>query len=160
RSEPPLPLSGSIFDARGGALALLRTRASDPEQALARCARELARLAHEAPNPTPQPVVGEDLLSAARKVGLEFASTSSGSVQTLQFGSALLLAGGSDAGPAAKAAQATTESARREHAQSVFERAVAAGDAHTRGDLDQYVAQVAADSGAHIDVQYTPGDAV
>lgn len=159
-AEPRIELFGSVFPVRAGALALLHAHSSDPELALERATRELARLLREPPNAPPQALGGDDLLSVARQLGLAYGAESTVQEPDLRFGAALLLAAGPDAGPLAQTEQESTQSARREHAQTQFERTLSGADAHTRGDVDQYVASVVADSGAHIDVQFTQGSDV
>lgn len=157
RAEPRIELLGSAFAVRSGALAMLRARASDPEVALERATRELARLMREPPAARPRALASDDLLSGARQVGLEYGAESPVRLPGLQFGAALLLAAGPDAGPLAQNEQLNAQAARMEHAQTMFERALSGAAARTRGDIDQYVASVTTDNGAHVDIQFTQG---
>jgi predicted Zn-dependent peptidase len=159
RSEPRIELSGSIFAVRTGALALLRTRASDPELALDHVTRELARIVYEGPHPNTDTTVAEDVLSSARRVGFEFAAGGTAAPPALQFGAALYLSSGAEAPPPGPDSKAHDD-ARIAHAQATFATALKTADPHTSGDVDAYVASVAADSGAHIDVQFTQGSDV
>jgi predicted Zn-dependent peptidase len=159
-AEPHVELAGSVFAARGGALAVLHAHSTDSELALDHLVRELARLQLEPAAEATAPSLPDDLVSSSRAFGLDFGAESSSTLADFQFGAALLLEAGVDAGPKGKSALENGERARSEHAQAAFARALAQAQPHTRGDLDQYGAAVVAENGARIDVQYAQGDDV
>ncbi|HEX4355139.1 MAG TPA: hypothetical protein VHZ95_19540, partial [Polyangiales bacterium] len=72
RAEPRVELSGSIFAARGGAIALLHAQATDSELALDRVVRELTRLKREPSSSSVSPVAPDDLVASSRRFGLDF----------------------------------------------------------------------------------------
>lgn len=167
--QPQLGLTGHVFAARSGAIALLRLTATDHQRALQRASRALARMQREPPPALPPEVQPDDLRSSARALGLEFggqrdagvgAQATPASPNALHFGAALALEAGPDGGPADSARRAQREQQRRERAQAWFNETIAQADPALHGDIDRYVAAVQLDNGAHIDVQYTQTDSV
>ena len=158
--EQHISLSAYVFPARSGALALLHLQAADPELALDRVVRELSRLALEEQHEHTTLMPRDDLTSSARELGFEFASGGAPTLQQIHFGAAIALAAGQDPGPAGQDQRAEQENKRREHAQSTFERALAQLSPKLRGDSDEFAAAVTLDNGAHLDVQFSQGNAV
>lgn len=153
-------LSGYVFAVRSGALALLHLHASDPELALDRAVRELARLSLEEPPAHTALVPRDDLVSAARELGFDFGTGGGNAPGEVRFGAALALAAGPDPGPAGQSERSEQENRRREHARSTFEQAIAQLAPKWKGDIDEYAGAVTLDNGAHLDVQFTQGSAV
>ena len=158
--EPRVSVSGYVFPVRSGALALLHLQASDPELALDRAVRALSQLTLEEQPPHTPVVARDDLTSAARELGFDFASGGGRAPGEVHFGAALALAAGVDAGPAGQSERTEQDNRRREHAQSTFEHALAQLQPKLKGDVDEYAAAVTLDNGARIDVQFTQGSAV
>ena len=160
QAEPSSAVSGHVFAARGGALALLQLRGSDCEAGLGEATRALARMQRE-PAPAATAITqADDLRSSARELGLRFGAQGGAGPNALHFGAALALAAEPDGGPADAKRQAEREQARRAHAQAQFEEAIAHADPALTGEQDDYVAAVQLRNGAHIDVQFMQGHSV
>ena len=153
-------LSAYVFPARSGALALLHLQAADPELALDRVVRELSRLAVEEQREHTTLMPRDDLGSASRELGFDFASGGATAPAGIHFAAALALPAGADPGPAGQGQRSELENKRREHAQSTFERALAQLSPKLKGDSDEYAAAVTLENGAHLDVQFSQGSAV
>jgi len=158
--EPTVSLSAYVFPARSGALGLLHLQAADPELAMDRVVQELSRLAVEEHPQHTTLMPRDDLTSSARELGFDFASGGAPAPQQVRFGAAIALAAGPDPGPAGQAQRVDQENKRSEHAQSTFQRALAQLSPKLRGDSDEYAAAVTLDNGAHLDVQFSQGNAV
>jgi predicted Zn-dependent peptidase len=138
----------------------LRVRAKDVEVARHHAARELVRLQLE-PRRAALPRLGpDDLAASCRELGLDFGAEELATPSAFRFAAGLTLAAGSDGGPSAQEQQRDTQLRRSEHAQSVWERALAQAEPKTHGDSDALIAQVSLDNGARIDVQFTHGSSV
>jgi predicted Zn-dependent peptidase len=160
RAERPIALTGQVFALRGGALALLRARESDPELALERIARELARLRLEAPPDAQPPLAADDLISISRRAGISFGADGGEPSESFNFGLGILLAAGPGGGPLDQDKELAEQQHRREHAQDLFARALAEAEPRTRGDVDEYAGSVESENGARIDAQFSQGDDV
>jgi predicted Zn-dependent peptidase len=160
RADRPIELEGHVFAVRGGAMALLRARDSDPELALERIARELARLRLEPPSDAPPPLAAEDLISISRRAGIEFGADGGEVAESFSFGIGVLLAAGPGDGSLDRDKELADQQHRSEHAQDLFARAIAQAEPHTRGDVDEYAGSVVSENGARIDAQFSQGDDV
>ncbi|MET0385242.1 MAG: hypothetical protein ABW321_04750 [Polyangiales bacterium] len=91
---------------------------------------------------------------------IERAPHEPGASRAFQFGAGVALAAGSDAGPAAREQTLELAARRTERAQATWQRALSQAEPTTHGDIDELIGAVTLDNGAHVDVQFTHGEAI
>jgi predicted Zn-dependent peptidase len=158
--DAAMRVRGSVFEARGGAIAVLRMTGAALLPSLDHSVRELGRLQSEPPVPQAVPSGSEDLATLSRRLGSDFATRGAGSAARMSFAIGALADGGRADRPRLKDPDAAERSRRTQDLQRVFEQAVGSAHPRLRGDSDEHASSVVMDNAVRIDVRKTSSQRV
>ncbi len=156
----PLHLQGSVFEARGGALALLHVHGAEQGDTLGRSVRALAWLLVEPPGASLARTAADDLSSVAQTLGVRWSAAGPASSDLPAFAAGALADGGRGDQPRVKDPNAAVYATYNTRLQAIFDQALASARPRVRGPSDAYAASVVTDNGGRIDVRVTTGERV